>query len=338
MLDAAIVELLPLQALRARAFGAGSGMQQTPRRERPWKRLGYAALLREVARRTGDATVLARAAAAADIAAGEAEGDAELRSLARLDQAETALLTHELFGEAASLASLQSFLDAAEGPGPLSVEIQLKAGLLRARLAGRRALAAGDVDALEVTIKALELLGARLPAEAGRSIQAASAANACDRGELLLGLAVRLKDRDRLKALNATLNQVAERLDADALPLSFARATALRGQVLAALGRPRRRRGADRRRHGADGVGGGGPRPTTTARSTAPATATASAAPCMRSAKPATRTDCSTMRSPPSTRRWPGSMRPAWSCARSWPMTGPRRRRGGRNGRATSTL
>ena len=234
MLDAAIVELLPLQALRARAFGAGSGMQQTPRRERPWKRLGYAALLREVARRSGDAAVLARAAAAADLAAGEADGDNELRVLARLDQAETALLTHELFGEAASLASVQSFLDAAEGSATAST--MLREGLLRARLAGRRALASGDVDALEVTVKALELLGARLPAGPGRSAQAASAENACDRGELLLGLAVRLKDRDRLKALNTELTQVAQRLDADDLPLTFARATALRGQTLAALG------------------------------------------------------------------------------------------------------
>lgn len=231
--DPALRELLPLSALVTEAGPAGL-MAQTPEGpERAVRLIGYSALLREIARRSGQVEVLARAASAAGRARREAGTDRILQASALNELAEVQRLGMILFadpeaGEAA-LTHVQQAL--ALTPPPL-ITGHLKA--LKARLEAAQALSLTDrakglaaAAALEVAAKVLTALRAT-----GDLLTEVT----LDRADLLIGLGIVGQDRTLLAVAATELAALAARLDPDATPLAWMRAETLRGQALTALG------------------------------------------------------------------------------------------------------
>ena len=113
--DAALLELLDLSLLRNEGKAADVAAGRISAKDKPQRRLEAAIVWREVARRSGDAATLRKAAAQAEAAA--TAFDRHRRpdgwARARCEQAYCALLGAELFGEeglnaAAELADRKS--------------------------------------------------------------------------------------------------------------------------------------------------------------------------------------------------------------------------------------
>ena len=216
--DPALTELLTLHALTLQSQGMTLAVAQAGARERPGLRLELAAVLHEIARRSGRAETLLQAAGMAARAA--AEGSPDQAAAARGQQALCALLTTELFGDAEGATAGEAYL-AEAGPAGEGVS---------ALLAARAALAASDLDR---AIQAAERLDA-LVATGGAEPLAVEARLA--RADLLVGFGRRLGDRALLQRAQADLAEGLAALDADYRPVSWARMEGLRGQALAGLG------------------------------------------------------------------------------------------------------
>ena len=195
--------------------------------------VSQAALLREVARRSGRVESLARAACAAGRAALEAGADRCLRAMALLEQAMIMRLGAALFGDEDSAIQCAGVLDLVEGlqPSALTTE-RVKA--MRAGLSASAALGWNDArqgaeaaHSLSAATETLTALGANEPDVAQFRL---------DRAELLMGLGERNHDRALLKEAEADLHRLTHRLDPRALPLTWGRAKTLQGKALAALG------------------------------------------------------------------------------------------------------
>ena len=234
--DPSVMELLPLASLKAHAVFAGMGMNSAPRRERGRKRLAQAQAYRELARRTGEVETLKRAARAAGEAAGEAETDKRLLAAARLEQAEAVLLAGDLYDEPDALPAAEGWLDLAETAAQKSPDLLLRVSVLRARTLTRRALGSEFSGLLDAAEAALDTALTGLGRDPALPILAARGALACERFELRLARAVRAKDRVAVTHLVDDIGRLAEQIDPDYLPLSWARAESLRGQALAAEG------------------------------------------------------------------------------------------------------
>lgn len=208
-------------------------------KDKAQRRLEAAIVWREVARRSGDAAALRKAAATAEAAA-EAFGrdrrpDGWAR--ARCEQAFCAMLGAELFGdEGLNAAAEVAFREARSAArGGLAMPL---ADIGIAALEGREKLALGDTQAARIAaarfaqpIIGLETLvrrcrAARLLAVEARLVQA----------DLLLGWGMRLRDVDILATARDLAAKTARGLDPAYEPLSWARAEALRGQALALIG------------------------------------------------------------------------------------------------------
>jgi len=236
--DPARMELLNVAALKSQAAAAGLAVHQAPRGEKSAKAVAQSIVLRELARRTGEPEVLAKAASAAARAAREAQGEPRRFAAARMQQALCALTAAELFCDDAAVGSASAWLLEAEQalgcqPGRLNGP-----GLIRARIEARRALVAGDRElAMDTAAKfdqALVSFDARVRATGNGRMEAAAAR--CERAELLIGLGVRSRQPGLLDRAADDLQQVTAELDPGYLPLSWMRAETLRGQALYALG------------------------------------------------------------------------------------------------------
>ena len=99
--DGALLELLDLKMLKAEAKGADVAAGRIGARDRARRLLEAAVVWRELARRTGSAEALRKAAANAERAADAYAGAHRQQgwSRARLEQASCALLGAELFGD-----------------------------------------------------------------------------------------------------------------------------------------------------------------------------------------------------------------------------------------------
>jgi hypothetical protein len=236
--DPAQLELLNVSALRSQAAAAGLAFHQAATADRCLRGLEQALILRELARRTGEAETLAKSASAGERAAREAGRDPRRLAAARMEQALSALLSAELFGGEEGLESASGWLDQAEqalgcAPGRLNGP-----GMIRARIEVRRALVSGDRDAAMATAalfdESLAALDARVRATGHGELEAAAAR--CARAELLVGLGERAGQPGLLDRAAEDLRQLTESLDPAYLPLSWTRAETLRGRALRALG------------------------------------------------------------------------------------------------------
>lgn len=237
--DAALLELLDLRLLKSEGKAADIAAGRISAKDRPQRRLQAAIVWREVARRTGEAEVLRKAAAQAEAAA-EAFGrdrrpDGWAR--ARCEQAFCALLGAELFGDdglnAAAEAAFREARDAARG-GLARPLAELGLTLIE----GRRRLNLGDAQAARVVaarfdqpVNELRDLGRRCSAAHLLVAEARTL-----RADLLAAWGARLKDESLLQMAHDEAAAVAGGLDGAYEPLAHARACALRGQTLALMG------------------------------------------------------------------------------------------------------
>lgn len=234
-MDAASIELLPLSLLRRETAAAGLASHQAEAKDRPDRLLAYHSLSLEVARRTGEAEPLTRAASAAERAARLATSPAVIAA-ARVAQAHAALAAGVLFSDPNAADGAASWIATPEVAATPAVAADAMA--IRARVEASRALAGFDLDQAILAGSVLDAAVERLDAQAGDMMRdrVQAAAMRRDRAEFLIAFGTRLKDRALIVQAEADLRQLSARLDPDYLPLSWARTEALRGVALAALG------------------------------------------------------------------------------------------------------
>lgn len=221
----ALLEMMDLNLLLveagASAFAAG----------RPEGRLAQSRIHRELARRSGDAVSLRRAASSAELAA--QDSDAKIQALGRLEQAFCAMDGAELYGDEGLLAAADKVL----------AELSTARGLVGGLAAAKRAkIAAGQALDRRAPLDALAALTGHDPAiavlNACRDPEAGLALSECriDRAELTLACARALND-DRLAARAAAdLAEVIATLDNAYQPLTWARAVRIRADALRLVG------------------------------------------------------------------------------------------------------
>jgi tetratricopeptide (TPR) repeat protein len=237
--DASLLELLDFRLLSSEGRAADVAAGRVGAKDKAQRRLEAAIVWREVARRSGDAAALRKAAATAEAAADAFGRDRRPDgwARARCEQAFCAMLGAELFGdEGLNAAAEVAFREARSAArGGLAMPL---ADIGIAALEGRAKLALGDTQAARIAaarfaqpIIGLEALvrrcrAARLLAVEARLVQA----------DLLLGWGMRLRDVDILATARDLAAKTARGLDPAYEPLSWARAEALRGQALALIG------------------------------------------------------------------------------------------------------
>ena len=194
---------------------------------------------REVARRSGDALALRKAAATAEAAADlfDRNRRPDGWARARCEQAFCAMLGAELFGDdGLNAAADLAFREArAAARGGLALPL---ADVGIAALEGRSRMGTGDAQAARVVaarftvpIQGLMVLTKRCRAARLLAVEARLV-----RADLLLGWGARLKDRDLLRQALDDAEAAVDGLDSAYEPLTWARAAAMRGQAMALLG------------------------------------------------------------------------------------------------------
>jgi tetratricopeptide (TPR) repeat protein len=233
------MELLDLRLLRDEGKAADVAAGRISAKDKAQRQLESAIVWREIARRSGDAAALRKAAALAEAAA--AAFDRNRRpdgwARARCEQAYCAMLGAELFGdEGLNAAAEIAFREArAAARGGLAAPLA-EVGL--ATVEGRRRMTSGDAQSAKVAaarftapIIALQALVRRC--SAARLLVAESRAI---RADLLAGWGARLKDGELMAVALTEADQALSGLDEAYEPLTFARISVLRGQILALSG------------------------------------------------------------------------------------------------------
>ena len=237
--DSTLLELLDLNLLTQEAKGADVAAGRIGAKDKAQLRLDSAIVWREVARRSGDAVALRKAAATAEAAAAAFDPDRRPDgwARARCEQGLCALLGAELFGDPGLDAAAEAaFREARAGArGGLAAAL---ADVGLAIVEGRQDLAKGDEDAahraiarFNSPISALDGLSRRSAAARPLAAEARLA-----RADLLCGWGSRLKDGALINFAVEDAAAAAERLDAGYEPLTWARAEILRGQALVLWG------------------------------------------------------------------------------------------------------
>jgi len=237
--DSSLLELLDSQLLAQEAKAADVAAGRIGAKDKPRRRLEAAIVWREVARRTGDAVALRKAAAGAETAAAgfEAANRKDGWARARCEQAFCALLGAEIFGDPGLNAAAEvAFRDARSiVKGGLAAPLA-DVGLIA--IEGRGLLDSADAaQAREVAqrftqpIAALDAIAKRVTAA-----RALAAEARLIRAELLIGWGARLKDADLLDMAAREASVAGDRLDSAYEPLTWARAKIVHGQALAMRG------------------------------------------------------------------------------------------------------
>src|SRR6185369_9357714 len=170
--DAALLELLDLSMLTTEARSADVAAGRIGAHDKAQRRLDAAVVWREVARRSGDAVALRKAAATAEMASSGFEPNRRPDgwARARCEQGYCGLLGAELFGDPGlNAAAMTAFREArATAKGGLAAPL---ADVGLAMIAAREQLTTGDADAawaaaarFAAPIAALDTLTRRLTA------------------------------------------------------------------------------------------------------------------------------------------------------------------------------
>lgn len=237
--DASLLELLDLNLLTQEGKAADVAAGRIGAKDRAQKRLEAAVVWREVARRTGDAALLRKAAQSAEAAAAAFEAGRRWEGWARARSAQAgcAMLGAELFGDPGLDAAAEVAFRDARGAarGGLSQPI---ADIGLALVEARRLVVRGDAEDARAAfarfappIAALEALSRR--ANPARVLAAEARIS---RADLICGWAARLKDESLFRAALDDAAAAAARLDPAYEPLTWARAEVLRGQTLTLWG------------------------------------------------------------------------------------------------------
>jgi len=237
--DAALLELLDLQLLVAEAKAADVAAGRISAQDKGQRRLDAAIVWREVARRSGDAVALRKAAAAAEIAcaAFDPSRHPDAWARARCEQGFCGLLGSELFGDpgldAAAATTFREARSVAKG-GVAAALADIGLVLVDAR----GLLATSDADVAWATFARFNAPIAALDALTRRAAAARPLAAEARliRADLICGWGARLNDADLLRAAIDDGAAAADRLDLAYEPLTWARAEILRSQALAFWG------------------------------------------------------------------------------------------------------
>jgi len=237
--DQTLLELLDLRMLHneARACDVAAGRIHV--KDRAQRKLEAAIAWREVARRSGDAVALRKAAATAEKAAEIFDRRRRPNgwARARCEQAYCAMLGAELYGDeglyAAAEVAFREAGQAARGGlarsladiGVLAVDALTRPAPHDAQAA--HLAAAGFVQ----PIRDLSGQARRTPSARSLAVEARMI-----RIELLLGWGARLADRDLLREALTETTTALEALQSDYEPVTFARVTSLKGQALTLVG------------------------------------------------------------------------------------------------------
>ena len=235
--EPALMQLLPLMALRSEANATGLAAHAAGRGDGAVAFLSHAIVLQEIARRTGEVETLGRAASAVLRARDLARGDRRQTARALLGHAQILYLASTLFGdsEAAKVAAERLDEAMALSLDPIS---RARADALAAALIGQVALASAEVGLCQTAALALSAAAQALAllARAGKVDGSEAHDCACNRIELLIAMGQRSRERRVLDGAAAELNLMTASLNAAYRPLTWSRCEILRGQALAAMG------------------------------------------------------------------------------------------------------
>lgn len=235
--DGALLELLDLRMLKAEAKGADVAAGRIGARDRARRLLEAAVVWRELARRTGSAEALRKAAASAERAADAYAGAHRQQgwSRARLEQASCALLGSELFGDGGLEAAAEKAAVEAQRTGGAAGMLALSA---LAQIQARRTIASGGAADARAAARLFNDPIAMLESAGRRDayLRLAGAEARLVRCDLLIGAGMRLKDEDLIRAGLGDLAAAEERLDAAYEPLTLARIAIAKAAAKAALG------------------------------------------------------------------------------------------------------
>ena len=235
--DAALLELLDLDMLKSEARASDIAAGRVGVKDRAARQLQQAVVWRELARRTGDAAALRKAASAAETAATGFRRQNRNRhwAAARTEQGRSAALGAALFGdEGLNAAACIAFGDAEPAADKSGACLPI---LARARIEAMSAIAQADAErtfrAIAQFEKLLPIPGAQ---RAPRVQRLANVHLRADLGEVLACAGERFSDERLVERAIATLSVLGAGLEPAYEPLTWARTSALRGEALVLLG------------------------------------------------------------------------------------------------------
>jgi hypothetical protein len=235
--DAALLELLDLDMLKAEAKAVDVAAGRVGVKDRGARHLQQAAVWRELARRTGDQDCLRKAACSAEQAQVQFLKADRLRglALARLEQGRCAALGAELFGDdglnAAACVALGEAAESADKPAAAL------AAMARARIELMGAIAQADAERTFLALANCERMAPAPGAAKGdRASRLEAVAARADLGEALCAAGERFSDERLVDRAIALLSVLTVGLDPAYEPLSWVRAGILRGRALTVMG------------------------------------------------------------------------------------------------------
>jgi tetratricopeptide (TPR) repeat protein len=238
--DASLLDVLDLGLLRSEARSADIAAGRIGAKDPHQRRLEAARVWRELARRTGDPVALRNAALGAEKAVQgfKAEGRVKAWAAARCEQAMSAMLGADLYGDEGLNAAAELALKDAVAAAPSGACAAIAGGQL-ARLAALPLFDAGTGDQVRQAAAAFDspiaVLATHLRSKAVS--KALLAELRCERAELLMAAGLRLSDPRLYEAAIAELDKLTVRLDAAYEPLARARTVALAASARVGFGR-----------------------------------------------------------------------------------------------------
>lgn len=233
--DPSLMEMLDLSLLQSEARACDVASGRIGAKDRPARQLRQAVAWRELARRSGDADALRRAAAAAESAVSGLDRASQPRSwaAARLEQARCAMLGAELFGHqglnAAAEVVLADIAASSQPPAVIAIE--------RARIIAAHAFSRSDAGAaLEATTACAGAIAAMTRQAKTRPERLALAEARLAVVDLLFSCGMTALDERVVARAAAEAALILASLDAAYEPITWARASILEGQILVALG------------------------------------------------------------------------------------------------------
>ncbi len=195
--DASLLEVLDIELLRAECRAADIAAGRISAKEPHQRRLEAARVWREMARRTGDAVALRNATLAAERAVQGFKGAKSVKAwaAARCEQAMSAMLAADLYGDDGLNTVAEMALKDTRTAAPGGPAAALASGQL-CRLAAREVLRMGGYEMARAAAAGFDEPIAMLTAHLrSKGVTKGMIADLrCDRAELLLGCAGRLRD------------------------------------------------------------------------------------------------------------------------------------------------
>jgi hypothetical protein len=238
--DASLLDVLDLGLLRSEARAVDIAAGRISAKDPHQRRLEAARVWRELARRTGDPVALRNAALGAEKAVQgfKTEGRVKAWAAARCEQAMSAMLGAELFGDEGLNAAAEVALRDAAAAAPTGACAAIAAGQL-VRLSALPLHKDGGYDQVKTAAATFDGPIAALAGHLrSKAVSKALLADLrCQRAELLMAAGARLHDARLYEQALAELDRLTARLDAAYEPLARARAVALAASARAGLGR-----------------------------------------------------------------------------------------------------